>query len=68
MLTGEIGGSHKEEVFCILCWLMVASHTECFGESALCIGVLFHFEGGGLKSLYKDRDKIMILVNFRHNP
>ena len=52
MLTGEIGGSHKEEVFCILCWLMVASHTECFGESTLCIGVLFHFEGGGLKFLY----------------
>ena len=49
MLTGEIGGSHKEEVFCILCWLMVASHTECFGESTLCIGVLFHFEGGGGK-------------------
>ena len=67
MLAGEIGGSHKEKVFCILCWLMVASHTECFGESTLYIGVLFHFEGG-LKSLYKDRDKIMILVNFRHNP
>ena len=49
MLTGEIGGSHKEEVFCILCWLMVASHTECFGESTLCIRVLFHFEGGGVK-------------------
>ena len=44
------------------------SHTECSDESTLCIGVLFHFEGGGLKSLYKDRDKIMILVNFRHNP
>ena len=28
---------------------MVASHTECFGESTLCIGVLFHFEGGGVK-------------------
>ena len=47
MLAGEVGGSHKEEVFCILCWLMVASHTECFGESTVCIGVLFHFEGGG---------------------
>ena len=49
MLTGEIGGSHKEEVFCILCWLMVASHTECFGESTLCIGVLFHLGGGRVK-------------------
>ena len=47
MLAGEVGGSHKEEVFCILCWLMVASHTECFGESTLCIRVLYHFEGGG---------------------
>ena len=29
MLAGEVGGSHKEEVFCILCWLMVAS-TQSF--------------------------------------
>ena len=55
MLAGEIGGSHKEEVFCILCWLMVASHTECFGESTLCIGVLFHFEGGVKISLQGQR-------------
>ena len=23
-----------------------SGHTECFGESTLCIGVLFHFERG----------------------
>ena len=26
--------------------LVDGSHTECFGESTLCIGVLFHFERG----------------------
>ena len=25
------------------------SHTECSDESTLCIGVLFHFEGWGVK-------------------
>ena len=39
--------------------LVDGSHAEYFGESKLCIGVLFHIEGG-LKCLYQDRAKITI--------
>ena len=39
--------------------LVDGSHTECYGESTLCIRVLFHFERG-VKIFYYDRAKIKI--------
>ena len=44
------------------------SHTECSDESTLCIGVLFHFEGGGVKmSLLGQSQNYDFFFNFRHN-